>query len=160
MEKTTQVEQQQQREWPFGVEGLNKLADMASKTYNGPSEVCNFTTKSQSGARRMMSSAGQADLTVDALDGEVFRLRHWLATQATYRNEKTGELTDGVRITFWDDSERSLTFSSWTVTHWLDLLVKSFGMGPYDPPVGVIVKHKIERDGKRTFSLDLVEIGS
>jgi len=142
----------------LGATDLRSIQDMGLEDYNGPPQICNFDIQSPSGMRRFMSAAGDTQLAASDTDGEVFRLKWWMAEPASFRNDETGDIVTGVRVTLWDDAERRLTAASWVIARYLDRIVKAMGPGPYDPPIGLLFENKVRRDGKRSYLVEMVEL--
>ncbi len=142
----------------LGDSSVQSLLEMGKEQYKGPANLQNFDPKTPEGMRRFLSAAGDSKLLASELKGEVFELVYWLAEPASFRNEETGEIVTGVRVTMWDKNERRLTCASWAVARYLDRLIRAMGPGPYDPPVGLSIENDIRRDSKRTYVIEMVDL--
>lgn len=142
----------------LGNTGIASLPELGSPNYSGPQQVANFDIRTPMGQKMFLSAAGDTELKGSSLNGEVFELVYWMAERAQFLDEQTGDTVPGVRVNLWDKTGRRLTASSWAVARFLDRLVKCFGNGPYDPPMGLTIQNHIRDDGKRSYKIDLVEI--
>jgi hypothetical protein len=140
------------------LQKIRSLVEMGDIGYNGPTHACNFDIHSESGMRRFMTAAGDAELRASDMDGEVFEMTHWLCEPAIFTDEGTGNKTTGCRVTLWDKQERRLTAASWAITRYLDRIVKLFGWGKLQHAIGLVFTNKIDRAGNRSYGIEMVEI--
>ena len=137
---------------------IRSLHDMGDVDYKGPTHACNFDIQTQSGRRRFLTAAGDAELRASDMNGEVFEMTHWLCEPAIFTDEVSGSKTSGCRVTLWDKGGRRLTAASWAITRYLDRLVKLYGTGEFEQPIGLLFTNKVDRNGNRSYGIEMVEM--
>ena len=95
--------------------------------------------------------------SVDDLDGEPFAIAHYLVGRAEYQDDTEDESRMGIKIVLWNPDGESLATSSMQIARALDLMVSSFGPGPYDPPIRLKFTPVQTKRGRRTFRVDYVD---
>lgn len=84
---------------------------------------------------------------------KVIALCEFYVHQVQVAGDTPGEYIDGVRVVLIDDDNTAYAFVSDGIARDLSVIIAAFGMGPYDPPIGVKIKQGNTRKGRRFFSI-------
>lgn len=133
------------------------IAAMASKDYTGPGIVTNFLATNSDERKLLFKSAGDPDFRPTEIEGQVWKLTYWVAARAQVQDPESGTLNVVPRCTFYNDKNETVAFTSWSVARYLTWIVLLFGVGPYDPPLQLLVStEKVDRL-KSTYKVELVD---
>ena len=131
--------------------------DLATDTWTGPEIVANVPLGTPEGTRMLFDSQNPPTYAVDDLDGEPFAIVHWFVSRAEYQDDSEDEPRPGIKIILWNPEGESLATSSHQIARAMDMMVSSFGPGPYDPPIRLKFTPVQTKRGRRTFRVDYVE---
>lgn len=85
--------------------------------------------------------------------GNVIPLHKFYCHQVQIAGETPGEYLDAIRVVLIDDDDNAYACVSDGVARDLGRIIATFGMGPYDPPIGIRVVQGNTRKGRRFYSL-------
>jgi len=131
--------------------------ELARDDWQGPEIVSNIPLGTAEGTRMLFDSQNPPTYSVDELDGEPFAISHYLVGRAEYQDDTEDESRMGIKIVLWNPDGESLATSSMQIARALDLMVSSFGPGPYDPPIRLKFTPVQTKRGRRTFRVDYVD---
>lgn len=129
------------------------ITRLADDNYDGPSIITNIDPGKGKGIKMLMSSTGNDLLGMEDVMGQVLKVTHYVASRATVRNEKSGELEVAVRICLFTENGDGVAFTSWGVVRGLAMLLNCYDNGPWLP--GIPLQIDAVRDGKKvSYSLN------
>ena len=131
--------------------------ELASESYAGPDIVANIPIGTTEGTKMLFDSQNPPTFSVDDLDGEPFAIKYWFVSRAEYQDDTEDEPRMGVKIILWNEEGESLATSSHSIARAMDMLVASFGQGPYDPAIKLSFTPVQTKRGRRTFRVDYVD---
>lgn len=131
--------------------------DLATESWTGPEIVSNIPLGTPEGTRMLFDSQNPPTYSVDDLDGEPFAIAHWFVSRAEYQDDSEDEPRPGIKIILWNPEGESLATSSHQIARAMDMLVASFGAGPYDPAVKLKFTPAQTKRGRRTFRVDYAD---
>jgi hypothetical protein len=131
--------------------------ELASESYVGPDIVANIPIGTPDGTKMLFDSQNPPTFSVDDLDGEPFAIKYWFVSRAEYQDDSEDEPRLGVKIILWNAEGESLATSSHSIARAMDMLVASFGQGPYEPAIKLSFTPVQTKRGRRTFRVDYVD---
>lgn len=102
--------------------------------------VCNWDYEDATNARLLFLAEVPATAKGDDLAGMEILVKYWICTKIEIPDRQDGGMVDVVRTTLIGPDDEILSTLSHGILRSVDLMRKTFGDQPYDPPIRMVVK--------------------
>lgn len=116
--------------------------------------VHNFVGNASDIWRLTARCTGGGAKKADRSSGEQINVVHWYMHRQEMVNDRTGEITNPIRVVLLDDKGDAWAWMSGGVVKSVQTMVEAMGDGPYDPPLSILVKETITRKGMRIITFE------
>lgn len=123
---------------------------------NAPGVITNLNLADKVQMNHYMRSIGTSDESGATLIGKTFHITWFVVTRATVKSAETGEMMTLPRVTWIAPDGLSAAFSSWTIVRYMDAILATRGIGPYDPPIAVKIAMDMLDKVRRTYTVEFV----
>ena len=97
----------------------------------------------------------KADLSSEQVVGTTFKLVHILAHPVRVQAQADGELLQLVRCVLVNDEGQTCSFVSQGIYDALELLISTYGPGPFDPSMPCTIRPLKTRAGRQTYEINV-----
>jgi hypothetical protein len=119
--------------------------------------VTNLDLRGREGLIRQMKVTSAVDREGESLSDTPFPIRWWYAHIVEPVDPSTGEVQRCIRVVLMSPEGQTTSFTSGGVIDSLDMIRRSLGDGPYDPPLWVRLVRIKTRHKRTIFRLEAVE---
>jgi len=148
-EQQAQLPATQQAQLPAETQQL--MADVLGSI--GTPTLHSFRGSKQEVWRQIAKVSTQPCLSYDDVKDSTVQIRDFYVHAVEFADERTGEVTGGIRTVLIPASGQPFACVSDGVAKDLAGIIRTFGLGPYDPPIDVKVVEVRTRKGFRTYRL-------
>jgi hypothetical protein len=119
--------------------------------------VTNLNLRGREGLVRQMKVTSAVDRDGESLSDTPFPVKWWYAHIVEPVDPSTGEVQRCIRVVLMSPAGETTSFTSTGVIDSLDMIRRSLGDGPYDPPLWVRLVRIKTRHKRTIFRLEAVE---
>jgi hypothetical protein len=119
--------------------------------------VTNLDLSGREGLVRQMKVTSAVDRDGESLSDTPFPVKWWYAHIVEPVDPSTGEVQRCIRVVLMSPAGETTSFTSTGVIDSLDMIRRSLGDGPYDPPLWVRLVRIKTRHKRTIFRLEAVE---
>lgn len=116
----------------------------------------NIDLQGRDGLVRQMKVTSKCDIEGESLSEEPFAFSHFYAHVVYPMDAATGEVQRCVRVVLMSPGGQTTSFTSGGVIDSLDMIRRSLGDGPYDPPLMVKLARIKTRHKRTIFRLEVL----
>jgi hypothetical protein len=107
--------------------------------------------------QQISKATGPDNISADQVLGKEIRLTSFYCHQIHVAGATPGEYVPAVRVVLIDTDRQGYAFASEGVAQDLARIIGAFGMGPYVPPISIMVKQFRTRMGRNAYSIQPYE---
>jgi len=107
--------------------------------------------------QQVSKATGPDTIPADQILGKEIRLVNFYCHQVMIAGPTNGEYVDAVRVVLIDTDGQGYSFASNGVAQDLARIIGAFGMGPYIPPISIMVKQFRTRMCRNAYSIQPYE---
>lgn len=126
--------------------------DLSAAGPQGGREWHNFTGQPRDIWRLKALAQSEAQSGLDVA-GETIPLKWWYLQEVQVYDQESGEYQSSVRTVLMRPDCSCIAFVSGGMVKAMQSLVEAIGIGPYDPPIGVLVQEIVTRNKRRMYTL-------
>jgi len=117
----------------------------------------NIDVSGRAGLAIVLKCTSKPTVPAEELERTAFPVKYYYAHATEMTDQRTGEVTERVRLVLVSPEGETTSFVSFGVIHSLDTIRRYLGDGPYDPPLKVKVVRDKTRSGGEVAKLEMVE---
>lgn len=103
--------------------------------------------------RQVAIATGPDVIKPDAILGKEFKLQSFYCHQVQIMQAADGEFVDAIRCVLIAPDGTACGFASNGIASDLARIISAFGMGPYEPPLSIVIKQFRTRRGMNCYSI-------